>query len=168
MGAFSSTPGTGYVPALRAHDESLTHGQKPSNPKDAVGIKKVSMSTLPATVLAELAVALHEGALKYGRHNYRVIGVRASVYYDATFRHLMDWWEGTDDDVGESELSHITKAIASLTVLRDAMIQGKYVDDRPPKSPQGWLAALNKRVEALLVKYPTPVGAYLEGDQKKS
>lgn len=143
--------------------EHAPEGQKPTNPKDAVGIKKVSMSVVPAPVIAELAVALHEGALKYGRHNYRVIGVRGSVYYDATMRHLMDYWEGMDIDP-DSGLSHITKAIASLTVLRDAMMQGKYVDDRPPVTTTPWLSDLNKRVEALIEKYPEPKAAYLNRD----
>lgn len=135
--------------------------EKPSNPKDAVGIKKVPYSTVPAEVIAELAVGMLEGALKYGRHNYRIIGVRASVYYDAALRHLTSWWEGEDIDP-DSQLSHITKAIASLTVLRDAMIKDNWTDDRPPKLKEGWMADLNKRAEELLKKYPSPVPAYTE------
>lgn len=135
---------------------------KPSNPKDAVGIKKVPASTIPAPVIAELGVAMLEGALKYGRHNYRSIGVRASVYYDAVMaRHMPAWWEGEDIDP-DSQLSHITKAIASLVVLRDAMMRGNWVDDRPPKSKDGWLDPLNQRVIALLEKYPEPKVAYTE------
>ena len=107
--------------------------QKPTNPKDAVGIKKAPMSTVSAAVLAEVGVGMLEGALKYGRHNYRGVGVRASVYYDATIRHLFSWWEGEDIDP-DSQLSHVTKAICSLVVLRDAMIQDKCEDDRPPRS----------------------------------
>lgn len=103
---------------------------KPSNPKDVVGIRKAPMSTVSALVLAEVGVAMLEGAVKYGRHNYRAVGVRASVYYDATRRHLDKWWEGEDLDP-DSSLSHITKAITSLVVLRDAMLQGKIEDDRP-------------------------------------
>lgn len=132
---------------------------KPTNPKDAMGIKKVPMSVVPATVMAEVAVGMMEGALKYGRHNYRAIGVRGSVYYDATMRHLMAWWEGEDVDP-DSQLSHITKAITSLTVLRDAMIRENWVDDRPPVSPDEWLKPLNERAEALIKKYPSPVPAY--------
>jgi hypothetical protein len=108
-------------------------GAKPSNPKDLVGVRKAPMSTVPANVLAEVGVAMLEGASKYGRHNYRAVGVRGSVYYDGTMRHIMGWWEGEDIDA-DSGLSHITKAIASLVVLRDAMIQGKFTDDRPPRS----------------------------------
>lgn len=112
---------------------SYSSTSKPSNPKDIVGIRKAPMSTVSATVLAEVGVAMLEGASKYGRHNYRFVGVRCSVYYDATMRHLMTWWEGEDLDA-DSGMSHITKAITALVVLRDAMIQGMVEDDRPPKS----------------------------------
>jgi len=134
---------------------------KDTNPKDAVGCKKVYFSTIPVPVLAEVGLGMLEGALKYGRHNYRKVGVRASVYYDAFKRHIEDWWEGEDIDP-DSDLSHITKAICTLVVLRDAMIQNKLTDDRPPKSPKGWMRDLNKRAAALIEKYPNPVAAVTE------
>jgi hypothetical protein len=124
---------------------------KPSNPKDMMGVNKAPMSTVSAPVMAEVGVAMLEGALKYGRHNYRAVGVRAAVYYDATMRHLMDWWEGQDIDP-DSGMSHITKAITSLVVLRDSMIQGNWTDDRPPSSPE-FYAELNRKVVALRDKY---------------
>jgi hypothetical protein len=134
---------------------------KPSNPKDAVGIKKAPMSTVPAPVLAEVSVAMLEGALKYGRHNYRAVGVRASVYYDAVMRHMLSFWEGEDIDP-DSGLSHVTKAITSLVVLRDSMIRGNWVDDRPPAVKDGWLAEINARAAALIDKYPEPVAAFTQ------
>lgn len=134
---------------------------KPSNPKDVVGIKKVPYSCVPAPVMAEVALAMMEGALKYGRHNYRTVGVRASVYYDAARRHLDAWWEGEDIDP-DSELSHITKAIASLTVIRDSMIRENWVDDRPPRVKSGWLSSLNFFAENLLKRYPNPEKAHTE------
>jgi hypothetical protein len=124
---------------------------KDTNPKDLVGVSKAPMSTVSAVVLAEIGVAMLEGALKYGRHNYRASGVRASVYYDATMRHLFDWWEGTDIDPA-SRMHHVTKAITSLTVLRDAMIRGLMVDDRPPRS-EGFYEELNAKAAALIVQY---------------
>jgi hypothetical protein len=130
--------------------------KKETNPKDAVGIKKVPFSTISAPVLAEIGVAMMEGARKYGRHNYRASGVRSSVYYDATLRHLTAWWEGEDIDP-LSNLSHITKALASLTVLRDAMIFEKLQDDRPPKAPVGWQEELNKKAGELIEKFPNAV-----------
>lgn len=139
-------------------------GAKPSNPKDGMGMKKVPISVVPFPVLWELGVSMTEGGLKYGRHNYRVIGVRASVYIDATVsRHLGAWWEGEDDDP-DSGLNHVSKAIASLVVLRDAMIRGTWIDDRPPASDPAILRGLNKKVEALMEKFPEGkrVPAYTE------
>ena len=124
---------------------------KDTHPKDAIGISKAPMSTVSAAVLMEVGVAMLEGASKYGRHNYRAAGVRASVYYDALMRHAMAWWEGEDLDP-DSGMSHITKAIATLVVLRDAMIQDKFTDDRPPRSAP-FLPALNDTAAALLVKH---------------
>lgn len=127
---------------------------KESNPKDAVGIAKVPASTVSQAVMmelrrflnrpvsfmvqGELGLGMLEGALKYGRHNYRAVGVRASVYFDAAFRHFGAWYLGQDIDP-DSGLSHITKGIATLTVLRDSMIQGNWADDRPPRSKGSFL-----------------------------
>ena len=149
------------IPVVRVYPQEVDHKGvrfedgaivKPTNPKDAVGTNKVSYSVLPATVLAEAALALTEGALKYGKHNYRGVGVRGSVYYDASLRHLTAWWEGEDIDP-ESKLSHITKAIAGLMVLRDCMIRGNFNDDRPPKSPQDWMVPLNEHTSVLREQY---------------
>lgn len=140
--------------AAQRGDAPMSHTAKPTNPKDVVGIRKWAMSCIPITVVMEVGVAMLEGALKYGRYNWRAMGVRCSVYYDATMRHLISFWEGEDVDP-DSQLSHITKAITSLTVLRDSMIQGNFEDDRPPstKGLKGHMAFLNGRAEALMDKY---------------
>ena len=139
---------------------------KDTNPKDAVGVKKWRQyCTIPTTIIWELGVAMLEGARKYGRHNYRVAGVRASVYIDAAKGHIDQWWEGEDIDE-ESKLNHIIKAIASLAVLRDAMIQDKWVDDRPPKTDLDKLRAdLQEAVDSIFERIPEAKDAYLEGDQ---
>jgi hypothetical protein len=138
---------------------------KPSNPKDSVGIKKVPFSTVPSEVTAEVGLAMLEGALKYGRHNYRAVGVRASVYYDAAMRHLTSFWEGQDIDP-DSGLSHLVKAIACLYVLRDSQCMGNWVDDRPPRLPINdvWVQGLNDKATELLQKYPDPAKTYTEID----
>ena len=141
-------------------------GKKDTNPKDAVGVRKWRQyTTIPTTVLWELGVAMLEGARKYGRHNYRVAGVRASIYIDAAKGHIDSWWEGEDIDP-ESKISHLTKAIASLTVLRDGMMQGKWVDDRPPKTDlEAVRAQLQEAVDEIFERHPEAVPAFLEGDQ---
>lgn len=133
------------------HTARAFHMLKATNPKDAIGISKAPMSTVSAAVLAEVGVAMLEGASKYGRHNYRAAGVRSSVYYDATMRHLMAWWEGEDTDP-DSGMSHITKAITSLVVLRDAMIQDMCTDDRPPRSAE-FYARLNTLAAEVLARH---------------
>jgi hypothetical protein len=87
--------------------------------------------------------------------------VRASVYVNATRRHLDSWWEGEDIDP-DSGLSHITKAIASLVVLRDAMIQGTLAnDDRPPRAAE-FMPAMQQRMDDLAERYPRPRPPYTE------
>ena len=124
---------------------------KETNPKDAIGIRKAPLSVLPMAVLAEVGTGMLEGASKYGRHNWRGAGIRGSVYFDATIRHLFSWWEGEDIDP-DSDLSHVTKAICSLMVLRDAMIQEMYTDDRPPRS-KPFYEALNAQCGKILEKH---------------
>ena len=125
---------------------------KPTNPKDAVGIRKVPLSTLPWRVLWGVGLAMLEGAAKYGRHNYRAAGVRASVYFDAIVsRHIGPWWEGQDIDE-ESNVHHLDKAIAALMVLRDSQLQGNWVDDRPPAASFR-LEELNSLAGSILDKH---------------
>jgi len=141
----------------------MSKDTKNTNPKDAVGIKKVPFSVLPAPVIAEVGLGLLEGARKYGRHNYRVAGVRASVYYDAFFRHIMAWWEGEDID-SDSGLNHVTKAIADLMVLRDSMMRGNWKDDRPPKVKSGWVQGMNKKASEIIKKYPDALEPYTQSN----
>jgi len=122
---------------------------KPTNPKDGIGSRKAPLSVLSFRVLFEMALGMLEGAIKYRRHNYRVYGVRASVYVDAAFRHLAAFWEGEDIDP-KSRIHHISKAMSSLHVLRDAMMCGKWEDDRPPKSDAHWLDEMNVHAAKLI------------------
>lgn len=138
---------------------------KETNPKDAVGSRKAPVSTVPAAVIYELGLAMLEGALKYGRHNYRVAGVRASVYYDACRRHLDAWWEGEDIDP-DSGLPHLVKAMACLAVIRDAQMSDMVTDDRPPSTlPPGWIARMNEHAARLIDARPDPLPPYVRGDE---
>lgn len=147
---------TAIDPLSDSHEALTFHhlpvDTKATNPKDIVGSKKLSFAVLPWRVLTNVALAMLEGALKYGRQNYRAAGVRASVYFDAVVgRHLTSWWEGEDIDP-DSGLSHIDKAIAGLMVMRDSMLQGNFEDDRPPRGHVD-MAALNAKAAALIERY---------------
>jgi hypothetical protein len=129
------------------------------NPKDAIGRSKVGLSNCPIEVLLELACALTEGKLKYGAYNWRKANVFMTVYTDAAIRHLASFLVREDIDP-DSGLHHVTKAIASLVILRDAIIHNCAIDDRPPNGIQVQ-AELNEKVAALVEKYPpkdTPQG----------
>jgi hypothetical protein len=136
---------------------------KDTNPKDAVGIKKGPITTVSGPVMAELGVAMLEGARKYGRHNYRVAGVRASVYRDATWRHLAKWWAGQDIDP-DSGVHHLVKALASIMVLRDAQLFDKCDDDRPPALPRAdeFWANIDKMSVDLIKKHPNPKAPFTQ------
>jgi hypothetical protein len=143
--------------------------RKETNPKDAVGSTKVPMSRVPVGPLMEVAVALHEGHVKdYRGHNWRVAGVRGSIYYDAAMRHLMKWYEGQDLDP-DSGINHISKAIAGLMVLRDAMMHDNWTDDRPPKTPEGLWDHIQELMDEVNARYPNPKkGPYTEVNDGKS
>ncbi len=124
------------------------------------------MSPVSVPVMMEVGLAMLEGALKYGRHNYRVSGVRASVYYDALMRHIGAWWEGEDMDPDtKGRIHHITKCISTLTVLRDSMIKGNWVDDRPPKLPQGFVDEYNAIAASLIEEVQEPKKAFTECEE---
>jgi hypothetical protein len=143
---------------------------KPTNPKDLMGIRKVSFCCLPWPVLGEAGLGMQEGGMKYGRHNYRSEGVAVSTYVDAVIRHITAYWEGEDIDP-DSGIHHIGKAISTLIVLRDAQLNDKATDDRPikPRNPD-WLKELNDQASKLVDKYPQPEAPYchipIREDQK--
>jgi len=146
-----------------------TKNVKHTNPKDALAINKAPLSTLPTGPMYEVALAMLEGARKYGRHNYRVMGVSAEVYYNAAMGHITAWWEGEDIDP-VSGIHHLGKAMACLAVVRDGQMMENWIDDRPPKYPNGEkLMRNNPIVKVVLEKHPNCVESYTElnKDQKR-
>lgn len=112
---------------------------KLSNPKDALGIAKLPIHLWPETATAMGSIGLLEGALKYGRSNWRHAGVRASIYVDACRRHLAAWFEG--EDVSEVGVPHLANALACLAIIVDAQAAGKLEDDR--QTPGGYRALID-------------------------
>ena len=102
---------------------------KDTNPKDAIGSDKLPLHLWPATATALGCLGLLDGMLKYGRTNWRVAGVRASIYIDACMRHVSKWDEGENLDE-DSGLPHLGHALACLAILVDAQAAGKLNDDR--------------------------------------
>lgn len=104
---------------------------KDTNPKDTLARgKKVPLSVVPATMNYLAAIQMHNGAGKYGAHNYRAAGARLSVYYDAARRHLDDWFNGNELD--EDGIPNLAGLAANVAIICDAATHGYAVDDRPP------------------------------------
>jgi hypothetical protein len=122
----------------------MTPKDKLTNPKDAIGSSKVPLHLVPETMRAYAAVAFLEGALKYGTANWRVAGVRTSIYYSALQRHLSKWWNGEEADP-DTGVPHLASALACIGIIVDAREVGKLTDDRPPRADVGALLA---RLEA--------------------
>lgn len=122
---------------------------KDTNPKDAIGSTKLPIHLWPETATMMGCLGLLDGALKYGRSNWREAGVRASIYVDATRRHLAAWFEGEDCDP-DSGLPHLAHALACLAILVDADAAGKLADDRQtPGGHRALATALTPHVARL-------------------
>ena len=126
------------------------------NPKHFEGNKKVPFGDVPGIVEAELSLAFAEGAMKYSAYNYRQDPIRASDYYSAVRRHLTEFWELGEDVDGTCGISHLTKAMACLAILRDAQINEMIIDDRPPPVPRSAWERLSSIANDLRVRFPNP------------
>lgn len=102
---------------------------KPTNPKDMIGSNKLPLHLWPNTATAYGCVAMLNGMLKYGRSNFRAIGVRASIYQDAAKRHIDAWFEGEECDPDDG-VPHLSAALACIAIIIDAKCAGKLNDDR--------------------------------------
>ena len=111
-------------------DKAAIDGHRPdSNPKSALGIKKVPLHLVsPISTLHE-AMAMAEGGMKYGPYNYRKDNVAATVYCAAALRHIFDWMCG-EENAPDSGIHHLGHAKACMGILLDAQAVGSLIDDR--------------------------------------
>lgn len=152
-------PVTGWTPAVsrppagngEGHGKDDPEaGTKDTNPKDAVGSTKLPLHLVPSLTVAYAAVAHLNGALKYGKANWREAGVRASIYIDAAMRHLAAWAEGEEDDPDDG-VPHLAAVLACVGIILDARAAGKLTDDRSLENPgfREEVAKLTKHVGRL-------------------
>lgn len=118
-------------------------------------MSRLDLGSVPSTGNYYAAEAFTEGALKYGRYNWRVAGVRASVYYAALLSHGAKWWNGQNHDP-KTLVKELGSARACLDILIDAIECDMLNDDRPPSMPEGALEKLRNSptVANLLGMYP--------------
>jgi hypothetical protein len=123
-----SQPGIGTDRRLAPKDPYFAA----ENPKDLVAQTKLDLSFIPETFLIEVAAAFYEGALKYGRFNWRMAPVKASVYIGAFDRHKMKYMAGELRDK-KTKTHHLGYMGCCSAIILDAEIYGTLIDDRPPR-----------------------------------
>lgn len=127
-----------------------------NNPKELEGMKKAARCHIPATSLAALHAAHNNGAAKYGHFNWRKEGVDVQTYLSACERHIEAFkaalsamqepfeageaflYTGEDlvnmgfDEIDPAtgiQVPHLGGAVASLSILHDALVQGMLTDN---------------------------------------
>jgi hypothetical protein len=103
---------------------------KSTNPKDRIGMHKPPLHLIPPSFLVHVAMALKNGAQKYGPYNWRDEKVSACIYLSAAGRHLAEWLDG-QENASDSSVHHLAHAAACMAILLDAQAVGQLVDDRP-------------------------------------
>lgn len=149
---------TTNVPANHTFLRAALHpaeDTKATNPKDEIGSAKAPLDLVPVAGNYYSAEAMLEGALKYGKFNWRIAGVRATIYYSALLSHINKWFQGQDRDP-VTLVHELGSARACLDILIDALECGVLTDDRPPSMPPGALEKLRRSpvVPKLLEAYP--------------
>lgn len=100
------------------------------NPKNIVADKKAPMHLISGAAMYHEAMALGDGARKYGPFNWRQLKIEAMAYTAAAVRHIKAWEDG-EDVAPDSLVHHLGHARASLGILIDAIECGAVIDDRP-------------------------------------
>lgn len=118
-----------------------------TNPKDLIGVKKVQLNLVPPSSIIYQALAMEDGAKKYGPYNWRENKVIASIYVAAALRHLQAWYDG-EEVAADSQKPHLAHALACLGIIVDAKETGNLVDDRPkPGAASQLIAKWEKKPE---------------------
>lgn len=104
-----------------------------TNPKDTVGALKITFGVCSGVAKVYWAMAMSDGAYKYGEMNWRNKSVKMSVYLDAMERHLTALRAGEDldhDPVSGAIVPHSGRIMACCSIIEDARASGNLIDDR--------------------------------------
>jgi len=122
-----------------------SHKPLGTNPKDLLGAKKINLHLVPPASIIYQALAMEDGAVKYGPYNWRGNKVVCTIYLDAAMRHILSFLDG-EEFAADSKKPHLAHALACLGIIVDALETGNLVDDRPAA---GAAAAIIARLEHL-------------------
>ena len=100
------------------------------NPKNEFGRRKPNLALIPPSAYIYMATALMDGAVKYGKFNWRKTGVSMEVYLAPMVRHFGAFLDGQDFDP-KTKVHHLAYVMANCAIILDATSIGNMVDDRP-------------------------------------
>lgn len=117
-----------------------------TNPKELIGASKVPLGLLPSAAKIYGALAMRDGAVKYGPFNWRDTKVQMMTYLDAIERHLLAVRDG-EDTASDSGIDHLGHIIAGCAIILDARECGQLIDNRPKAGPAARLLEKFKEVK---------------------
>ncbi len=129
-----------------------------TNPKDLLGAKKPPISLVPPSAVVKCAMAMKNGAEKYGAYNWRAKKVQYMIYIDAALRHIFALIDG-ENEAEDSKLDHKAHAMACLAILIDAEETGNLIDNRPIKG------AVNQTLKKYTDQQLSEIATQVEKDQ---
>ena len=107
-----------------------------TNPKAGAAFRdgKAPLDLLEPKANTGTAIAMGDGAKKYGRQNYLTIPIRYRTYLAAIQRHLDAIKDGEDiDPDSASGVHHLDSIGANVHVLRAVIDRDNFIDDRGPE-----------------------------------
>ncbi len=116
-----------FLPMCNSHVSKVVDE---ANPKDLIGATKPRLSLVPPAGIVYAALAMENGAKKYGPYNWREKKVQAMIYLEACTRHILSFQDG-EEDARDSGVPHLAHALACLLILIDAKETGNLIDNRP-------------------------------------
>jgi hypothetical protein len=122
-----------------------------NNPKSLAGASRLPLHLVPPSATHHLAMAMADGARKYGPYNWRESPISVSTYISAAQRHMAAYWDG-EQNAKDSGVHHLAHAMACFALLLDAESLSVLIDDRPPKGKAADIQAAyaNKNKEVVI------------------
>lgn len=106
------------------------------NLKNVRGREKPQIQLFPVAGIIDGALAMVEGAEKYGPGNWRHDHIDLMQYLRAILAHTYAIIEGEDVDPESAHMKlHLGGVLASAAIIADAREAGVLVDDRPKAGP---------------------------------
>lgn len=100
------------------------------NPKDLIGMTKPPLSLVPPCFEIYVAMAMKNGAQKYGPYNWRKEKILSMEYLNAAKRHIAAFIDG-ETNAKDSGQHHLAHAAACMAILLDAFLNDCIKDNRP-------------------------------------